>query len=256
MSHPNIPLIPPPSSTLSTSMTATPSLSQPLVNPHTDRATDALMTSALQSLHQRSPPSLHEILGAFTSKGDGDRDMLFALLNAKTAEDNRIAADKNLHRSLLEMYRVQPHTTTPSMYMFETQPHSIPSPPPSTYRESPIVTTRSPYLERHTSRSSTPSHSSDEATYIESRKRRRTRSPSAETRRRHGSLSAVTRSDDPLPPSPYSCGSSQNGSGSPRPRDAMAIDSLTAPRERNVRSSRAQQVSYVRRDDDLGRRHA
>ena len=31
---------------------------------------------------------MHEILAAYTAKGDGDRDMLFALLNAKTAEDN------------------------------------------------------------------------------------------------------------------------------------------------------------------------
>lgn len=31
---------------------------------------------------------MHEILAAFTAKGDGDREMLFALLNAKAAEDN------------------------------------------------------------------------------------------------------------------------------------------------------------------------
>lgn len=39
-------------------------------------------------VQQRNPPSMHEILAAFTAKGDGDREMLFALLNAKAAEDN------------------------------------------------------------------------------------------------------------------------------------------------------------------------
>ena len=38
-------------------------------------------------LPQPPPPSLREILGAYKSKGDGDRDMLIAMLNAKSAED-------------------------------------------------------------------------------------------------------------------------------------------------------------------------
>ena len=36
---------------------------------------------------QAPPPSLREILGAYRSKGDGDRDLLIAMLNAKSAED-------------------------------------------------------------------------------------------------------------------------------------------------------------------------
>ena len=36
---------------------------------------------------QPPPPSLREILAAYRTKGDGDRDMLLAMLNAKTAED-------------------------------------------------------------------------------------------------------------------------------------------------------------------------
>jgi hypothetical protein len=36
---------------------------------------------------QPTPPSLREILTAYRTKGDGDRDMLLAMLNAKTAED-------------------------------------------------------------------------------------------------------------------------------------------------------------------------
>ena len=37
--------------------------------------------------HQSPPPSLREILSAYRTKGDGDRDMLLAMLSAKTAED-------------------------------------------------------------------------------------------------------------------------------------------------------------------------
>jgi hypothetical protein len=36
---------------------------------------------------QSPPPSLREILAAYRAKGDGDRDMLLAMLNAKAAED-------------------------------------------------------------------------------------------------------------------------------------------------------------------------
>ena len=38
-------------------------------------------------LLQPPPPSLREVLGAYNTRGDGDRDMLIAMLNAKTAED-------------------------------------------------------------------------------------------------------------------------------------------------------------------------
>ena len=33
------------------------------------------------------PPTLREILGAYRSRGDGDREMLMAMLHAKSAED-------------------------------------------------------------------------------------------------------------------------------------------------------------------------
>lgn len=36
---------------------------------------------------QTPPPTLREVLGAYNSRGDGDRDMLIAMLNAKSAED-------------------------------------------------------------------------------------------------------------------------------------------------------------------------
>jgi hypothetical protein len=36
---------------------------------------------------QPPPPSLREILGAYRTRGNGDREMLTAMLNAKSAED-------------------------------------------------------------------------------------------------------------------------------------------------------------------------
>jgi hypothetical protein len=36
---------------------------------------------------QAPPPTLRDILGAYKARGDGDRDMLIAMLNAKSAED-------------------------------------------------------------------------------------------------------------------------------------------------------------------------
>jgi hypothetical protein len=36
---------------------------------------------------QSPPPTLRELLSAYRTKGDGDRDLLLAILNAKTAED-------------------------------------------------------------------------------------------------------------------------------------------------------------------------
>ncbi|RXW16588.1 hypothetical protein EST38_g9262 [Candolleomyces aberdarensis] len=46
-----------------------------------------VLASAHAVLDQAPPPSLREILSAYRAKGDGDRDMLLAMLNAKTAED-------------------------------------------------------------------------------------------------------------------------------------------------------------------------
>lgn len=36
---------------------------------------------------QPPPPSLREILEAYKARGDGDREMLLAMLNAKSSED-------------------------------------------------------------------------------------------------------------------------------------------------------------------------
>ncbi|KAF5312709.1 hypothetical protein D9619_003377 [Psilocybe cf. subviscida] len=64
------------------------------------------MISASQVvLDQTPPPSLREILTAYRTKGDGDRDMLLSMLNAKTAEDQRLSAGINLQRTILEIFQ-------------------------------------------------------------------------------------------------------------------------------------------------------
>ncbi|QRW07078.1 hypothetical protein RhiLY_06077 [Ceratobasidium sp. AG-Ba] len=63
----------------------------------------AAIESSLQALSQPPPPSLREILAAYASKGQGDRDMLIALLNAKAAEESRIAAVATLQHNVLQM---------------------------------------------------------------------------------------------------------------------------------------------------------
>ncbi|QRW07083.1 hypothetical protein RhiLY_06082 [Ceratobasidium sp. AG-Ba] len=62
----------------------------------------AAIDSSLQALSQPPPPTLREILAAYASKGQGDRDMLIALLNAKAAEESRIAAVAALQQNVLQ----------------------------------------------------------------------------------------------------------------------------------------------------------
>ncbi|GLB36430.1 hypothetical protein LshimejAT787_0307180 [Lyophyllum shimeji] len=106
-----------------------------------------LTTSAFSLLDQSPPPTLREILSAYQAKGDGDRDMLLAMLNAKSAEDQRISSVASLQRTLLEVYQAarhqntqlpppppRPHTNGSHHYStpaFAQSPHqSIASPPP------------------------------------------------------------------------------------------------------------------------------
>lgn len=55
-------------------------------NNHHEQQQSALQ-AALHTFDQPPAPSLREVLGAYRLKGDGDREMLLAILNAKAAED-------------------------------------------------------------------------------------------------------------------------------------------------------------------------
>ncbi|CCO26084.1 hypothetical protein BN14_00101 [Rhizoctonia solani AG-1 IB] len=67
------------------------------------QSTKSVLDSTFQALSQAPPPTIREILGAYSAKGEGDREMLVALLNAKSAEDQRIAAVATLQQTVLQM---------------------------------------------------------------------------------------------------------------------------------------------------------
>ncbi|CAE6418370.1 unnamed protein product [Rhizoctonia solani] len=67
------------------------------------RSTGPAPDSTFQALSQSPSPTIREILGAYSSKGEGDREMLVALLNAKSAEDQRVAAMAALQQTTLQM---------------------------------------------------------------------------------------------------------------------------------------------------------
>ncbi|KEP53604.1 hypothetical protein V565_029080 [Rhizoctonia solani 123E] len=62
-----------------------------------------ILETTWHALSQAPPPSLREILSAYNAKGEGDREMLVALLNAKSAEDQRLASLAALHQTVLQM---------------------------------------------------------------------------------------------------------------------------------------------------------
>ncbi|KAI0034955.1 hypothetical protein K488DRAFT_83555 [Vararia minispora EC-137] len=175
----------------------------------------SLIASTWHLLEQAPPPSLREILNAYRARGDGDRDMLLAMLNAKSAEDQRIAAIATLHRSMLEYYS-QPQ-----------QPSPAPAPPPHAHYHAhhlPHPSDRSHPAHHHPRAHSPPrarqyrspdSPAADDHDHDQPRKRhRRSPSPRSPGSSPHSSASAV-------PSSPYS-----DAPRSPGARSAMAIDSL------------------------------
>ncbi|CAE6425510.1 unnamed protein product [Rhizoctonia solani] len=80
---------------------ASPPRSTGAASPHS--STKSVLDSTFQALSQAPPPTIREILGAYSTKGEGDREMLVALLNAKSAEDQRIAAVAALQQTVLQM---------------------------------------------------------------------------------------------------------------------------------------------------------
>ncbi|KIY51343.1 hypothetical protein FISHEDRAFT_56853 [Fistulina hepatica ATCC 64428] len=60
----------------------------------------SLNRSAHIILEQPPPPTLREILSAYTTKGDGDREMLLAMLNAKSSEDQLFGHPELVHHTI------------------------------------------------------------------------------------------------------------------------------------------------------------
>ncbi|KAG6832252.1 hypothetical protein H0H92_004217 [Tricholoma furcatifolium] len=65
------------------------------ISPHSHDDLRHMLSTAFSIVEQTPPPSLREILTAYRNKGDGDRDMLLAMLNAKAAED-QVCAKSNV----------------------------------------------------------------------------------------------------------------------------------------------------------------
>ncbi|KAG8730686.1 hypothetical protein FRC12_020125 [Ceratobasidium sp. 428] len=118
---------------MSTAAYASPPRSTGDMSPPT--SSKSMLESTFQALSQAPPPSIREILGAYSAKGEGDRDMLVALLNAKSAEDQRIAAVATLQQTVLQMQhslalaQAQAHLGGhPPVAAPPLSPHQLPSP--------------------------------------------------------------------------------------------------------------------------------
>lgn len=208
--------------------------------PYAESSTNAMhavslqLQSAIMSasalLEQPPPPSVREILSAYSSRGDGDREMLLAMLSAKSAEDQRLASVANLQRGLLDVYQSASHGSQ-SEWERERTSHS---PPPSCMRtpESPPSRTssRSHTQDRHHPYRQVPTAS------------RRGRSPHTQSaelqnfsdaeRKRHRAAPTIdvsqhsSRGQAPLSPCMSSRSSSMEGSPRARSPRSMAIDNL------------------------------
>ncbi|TFK93574.1 hypothetical protein K466DRAFT_478357 [Polyporus arcularius HHB13444] len=206
----------------------------------------ALLASSWRVLEQPPPPTLREILEAYKARGDGDREMLLAMLNAKTSEDQRVASVASLHRTMLDMYQAPPVPPASVMPLHvpdghHSQPythgHPFPSPPASYHHSPPASMSHQlhhdhPHHARHRTSSSSsmtdPRERTSPSSGQQTRKRRRTsRSPPPLRARASPSEERVPVHPHDLPLSPYSSASSaQSSAGSPRSRESMAINSL------------------------------
>ncbi|KAK7058308.1 hypothetical protein VNI00_001939 [Paramarasmius palmivorus] len=184
-----------------------------------ESSSHAMLYNANQLIQTPPPPTLREILTAYRTKGDGDREMLLAMLNAKAAEDQRLAQTASLQRAMLETCQYSSaHPTLPPLH-FGAQSPAPRYPSPSAYS----ADERSEYQSRGY-------HTVSESMR---KKRRSSQSPYARPmspRQLHHSVPysrAGRASPDVLPPSPYS---EDAGSASPPPSrsSAMGIGSLLA----------------------------
>ncbi|KAG9112968.1 hypothetical protein FRC07_007845 [Ceratobasidium sp. 392] len=83
-----------------------------------------ILETTWHALSQAPPPALREILSAYNTKGEGDRDMLVALLNAKSAEDQRLAAIATLHQTIIQMQ----HALAITAITAQSPPGRVPPP--------------------------------------------------------------------------------------------------------------------------------
>ncbi|KAF5377443.1 hypothetical protein D9615_005151 [Tricholomella constricta] len=226
------------------------SVSSPTLDSPTPRNPDdfkQLVTTAFSVIEQAPPPTLREILTAYRAKGDGDRDMLLAMLNAKTAEDQRIASVASLQRTLLEVYqapRQQSVQYPPPPPHIMNDSHHYPTP---SFVQSPRLCDKKPRRQHHqphhhhlSSGSRSPPRVRHHANLPPMRDVQMYQHEHFPRKRHRSSLSPPSprgyevrpnpqpsSQRDHLPPSPYSSsGRSDSAEYSPRSRASMAIGSL------------------------------
>ncbi|KAH9947717.1 hypothetical protein B0H21DRAFT_737744 [Amylocystis lapponica] len=244
---------------------------------HSDPAMDSLLSSVWHALEQSPPPSLREILDAYRSKGDGDRDMLIAMLNAKSAEDQRLASVASLQRTMLDFYQASLRPLPPPLvplHIADAHRHvhsglaysnsaHFPSPPYDALQTHGLPREEAAQSSHRRADSSvsavrdsqSPSdHSRPLASVHHTRKRRRVSPspprargvpPRAEPPSQNDTL-AVPSHDLPLPPSPYSTSSTHSSGGSPRSRESMAIGALLSSQGHLQREGLKRKVSSER----------
>ncbi|KIY67574.1 hypothetical protein CYLTODRAFT_422376 [Cylindrobasidium torrendii FP15055 ss-10] len=177
-----------------------------------------LYNVACDLVTQPPPPTLREILNAYRSKGDGDREMLLALLNAKSAEQTN-----HTTRSALCQRLIEGQQPDPSM-----EGHYYPSPAATRY--SPPLDERSITHPRHDRRQSRR-HTSPYSRH----------SPQSPHRRLPSPYSSASSSDSSIPDSPISgranmsIGSLLSSSGSDQPSGLSLKHLSEAAEERTQR---------------------
>jgi len=78
--------------------------SLPMSNSSPSAPLQSAVDDLVRILHQPSPPSLRELLEAYSVKGNGDRELLLAMLSAKSSEDQRLAAVIQSHQTLIQAH--------------------------------------------------------------------------------------------------------------------------------------------------------
>ncbi|KAH9487103.1 hypothetical protein JR316_0001171 [Psilocybe cubensis] len=201
-----------------------------------------LVSSAHALVDQQPAPSLREILSAYKTKGDGDREMLIAMLNAKTAEDQRQASVASLQRTLLEIYQqsasAPPEPVHSASRSSSSNYHHYPSPG---YTHSPRPSEQLPSRRLHHrhrvtsgSRSPPPSRmhshipsSRDVPMSHHSEHPRKRHRASHSPHISHPGVYESSHPSEQFPPSPYSSSDRSNSAEySPRSRGSMTIGSL------------------------------
>jgi hypothetical protein len=173
--------------------------------------------------------------------------MLMAMLNAKSAEDQRIASVASLHRSMLEYYQIFSRQT-------QEVPRSSTSNPPGSSHHNGGYQSPGSSAAQTSHRAYNPNDlPSQRTTRVYSHKRTRTSESPPSTYR--SIPCSYTPSPPPGPSSPYSSGSA-SADHSPRSRDAMAIGSLLSmgPRKPHEEVDDSLQNDSVREDRSQLRR--